>query len=79
VVGLVLVDASHEDQEMDVPPVAPLVPVLASTGVFRLLGVSFGASCLSTVFADVCAARRTRHHGFTIRASRGSSPLKLFR
>jgi pimeloyl-ACP methyl ester carboxylesterase len=42
VTGLVLVDASHEDQAMDIPPIAPLVPVLASTGVFRLLGVSFG-------------------------------------
>jgi pimeloyl-ACP methyl ester carboxylesterase len=42
VVGLVLVDASHEDQQMDVPPIAPFVPLLASTGVFRLLGVSFG-------------------------------------
>lgn len=42
VVGLVLVDASHEDQRMDIPPIAPLVPLLAWTGVFRLLGVSFG-------------------------------------
>jgi pimeloyl-ACP methyl ester carboxylesterase len=42
VAGLVLVDASHEDQKMDMPRIAPLVPVLASTGVFRLLGVSFG-------------------------------------
>jgi pimeloyl-ACP methyl ester carboxylesterase len=42
VVGLVLVDASHEDQEMGVPRIAPLVPFLSSTGVFRLLGVSFG-------------------------------------
>jgi len=43
VVGLVLVDASHENQEMQIPRIAPLVPVFASTGVFRLLGVSFGA------------------------------------
>ncbi len=42
VVGLVLVDASHEDQEMRVPRIAPFVPFLSSTGVFRLLGVSFG-------------------------------------
>lgn len=42
VVGLVLVDASHEDQEMRVPRIAPLVPLLSSIGVFRLLGVSFG-------------------------------------
>jgi pimeloyl-ACP methyl ester carboxylesterase len=44
VAGLVLVDASHEDQEMRVPRIAPLVPLLSSTGVFRLLGVSFGGA-----------------------------------
>jgi len=44
VVGLVLVDASHEDQEMRVPRIAPLVPLLSSIGVFRLLGVSFGGA-----------------------------------
>jgi pimeloyl-ACP methyl ester carboxylesterase len=42
VAGLVLVDASHEDQQMDVPRIAPFVPLLSSIGVFRLLGVSFG-------------------------------------
>jgi pimeloyl-ACP methyl ester carboxylesterase len=42
VAGLVLVDASHEDQEMELPPIAPLVPFLSSVGVFRLLDVSFG-------------------------------------
>ncbi len=40
--GLVLVDASHEDQAHDVPPLAPFVPFLAPAGVFRLLGVTFG-------------------------------------
>jgi pimeloyl-ACP methyl ester carboxylesterase len=40
--GLVLVDASHEDQDMSVPRIAPLVPLLSSIGVFRLLDVSFG-------------------------------------
>jgi pimeloyl-ACP methyl ester carboxylesterase len=44
VVGLVLVDASHEDQEMDLPRIAPFVPFLSSVGVFRLLGVSFGGT-----------------------------------
>lgn len=44
VVGLVLVDASHEDQEMSLPRIAPLVPILSSTGVFRLLGLSFGGN-----------------------------------
>lgn len=40
--GLVLVDASHEDQQGEVPRLAPFVPVLSSLGVLRLLGVSFG-------------------------------------
>jgi pimeloyl-ACP methyl ester carboxylesterase len=42
VAGLVLVDASHEDQEVEVPWIAPFVPFLSSVGVFRLLGLSFG-------------------------------------
>jgi pimeloyl-ACP methyl ester carboxylesterase len=42
VAGLVLVDGSHEDQRMDVPQIAPFVPLLSSVGVLRLLGVSFG-------------------------------------
>lgn len=42
VAGLVLVDASHEDQETDVPRIAPFVPLLSSIGVFRFLGVTFG-------------------------------------
>ena len=42
VAGLVLVDASHEDQAHDIPRLAPFVPFLSSVGVLRLLGVSFG-------------------------------------
>jgi pimeloyl-ACP methyl ester carboxylesterase len=42
VAGLVLVDASHEDQDPQVPRVAPFVPLLSSLGIFRLLGVTFG-------------------------------------
>ena len=42
VAGLVLVDASHEDQKEGVPQIAPFVPFLSSVGVLRLLGVSFG-------------------------------------
>jgi pimeloyl-ACP methyl ester carboxylesterase len=42
VAGLVLLDASHEDQSHDIPRIAPLVPLLSSVGVFRLLGISFG-------------------------------------
>ena len=40
--GLVLVDASHEDQAHDVPPMARFVPLLSTIGVLRLFGVSFG-------------------------------------
>lgn len=40
--GLVLVDASHENQGVDMPPFASLVPVAGSLGVLRLLGVSLG-------------------------------------
>ncbi len=40
--GLVLVDASHEDQAHEVPPMARFVPLLSTIGVLRLLGVSFG-------------------------------------
>ena len=40
--GLVLVDASHEDQSHEVPGLARFVPLLSTIGVFRLLGVSFG-------------------------------------
>jgi len=42
VAGLVLVDASHEDQGHDIPRVARVVPFLSSVGLFRLLGVTFG-------------------------------------
>ena len=42
VAGLVLVDASHEDQQLDIPAIAPFVPFLVSTGILRALGVSFG-------------------------------------
>jgi pimeloyl-ACP methyl ester carboxylesterase len=47
VAGLVLVDASHEDQDAEVPAIAPLVPLLAATGAFRLLGVTFGPAVAS--------------------------------
>jgi len=40
--GLVLVDASHEDQAHQVPPLAPFVPFLAPVGALRLFGVTFG-------------------------------------
>ena len=42
VAGLILIDASHEDQTHEVPRLAPWVPLLSSFGILRLLGVSFG-------------------------------------
>ena len=42
--GLVLVDASHEDQPHEVPQMARFVPLLSTVGVLRLFGVSFGQS-----------------------------------
>ena len=44
VAGLVLVDASHEDQPHTVPAIARFVPLLSSFGILRVLGVSFGRS-----------------------------------
>ena len=40
--GLVLVDASHEDQGVDMPRFASLVPAAGSLGVLRVLGISRG-------------------------------------
>jgi len=40
--GLVLVDATHEDQPHEVPRMARFVPLLSTVGVFRLFGISFG-------------------------------------
>ena len=42
VAGLVLVDASHEDQPHEIPRLARFVRVLSTVGAFRLLGISFG-------------------------------------
>ena len=40
--GLVLVDASHEDDAHEVPATVRFVPLLSTIGAYRLLGVSFG-------------------------------------
>jgi len=48
VAGLVLVDASHEDDAHEVPGMARFVPLLSTIGVFRLLGVTFGGRVEST-------------------------------
>jgi pimeloyl-ACP methyl ester carboxylesterase len=42
VAGLVLLDASHEDQAHEIPRLARFVPLLSTIGILRLLGVSFG-------------------------------------
>jgi pimeloyl-ACP methyl ester carboxylesterase len=42
VAGLVLVDSASEDEDAELPRVAPFVPLLSSLGIFRLLGVTFG-------------------------------------
>jgi pimeloyl-ACP methyl ester carboxylesterase len=42
VAALVLVDASHENQEHAIPDLARFVPVLSSIGILRLAGISFG-------------------------------------
>ena len=42
VAGLVLVDATHEDDAHEVPGMARFVPLLSTMGVLRLFGVSFG-------------------------------------
>jgi len=71
VAGLVLVDASHEDQEMDVPVIAPFVPILASTGILRALGISFGwdPAWLAPAVRDFAYATRFRTTSFTAAAS----------
>jgi len=40
--ALVLLDASHEDQEHQIPSLAPFVPLLSEFGILRLAKISFG-------------------------------------
>ena len=40
--GLVLVDASHEDDDHKIPAFAPFVPLLSAIGAFRIMGLPFG-------------------------------------
>jgi pimeloyl-ACP methyl ester carboxylesterase len=58
--GLVLVDASHEDQLHEVPRLARFVPLLSTLGVLRLRGVSFGLSVESLAPSVRQFARATR-------------------
>jgi pimeloyl-ACP methyl ester carboxylesterase len=48
--GLVLVDASHEDQPLTAPPFARLVPIAGRLGVMRLLGIEIGRDYPATAF-----------------------------
>jgi pimeloyl-ACP methyl ester carboxylesterase len=59
VAGLVLVDASHEDQVHEVPRLARFVTLLSSVGVLRLFGVSFGLSPESLPLSTQGFARAT--------------------
>jgi pimeloyl-ACP methyl ester carboxylesterase len=60
VAGLVLVDATHEDQPHEVPRLARFVPVLSTVGAFRLLGISFGLEIESLAPSTRQFARATR-------------------
>jgi pimeloyl-ACP methyl ester carboxylesterase len=66
VAGLVLIDASHEDQTHEVPRLARWVPLLSSLGILRLLRVSFGPdpALLSPSVQRFAAATRFRAAGY---------------
>jgi pimeloyl-ACP methyl ester carboxylesterase len=66
VAGLILIDASHEDQTHEVPRLARWVPLLSSIGVLRLLGISFGPSpaLLSPSVQRFIGATRFRAAGY---------------
>jgi pimeloyl-ACP methyl ester carboxylesterase len=59
VAGLVLVDASHEDQPHELPRLARFVPLLSTVGALRLLGISFGVSIESLAPSTQKFARAT--------------------
>jgi len=67
--GLVLVDASHEDQAHQVPRLARFAPLLSTIGVFRLLGVSFGPSEESLAPSVQQFGRATRFRASGYRAA----------
>ena len=64
--GLVLVDASHEDQAHEVPQMARFVPLLSTIGVLRLFGVSFGQriESLAPTVRQFARATRFRAAGY---------------
>src|SRR5687767_5779622 len=64
--GLVLLDASHEDDAHEVPRMARFVPLLSTIGVFRLFCVSFGQSieALAPSVRQFAKATRFRAAGY---------------
>ena len=64
--GLVLVDASHEDQQHEIPRLAPFVPLLSSVGILRLAGVTFGlpSTSLAPPVGNIAHATRFRAAGY---------------
>ena len=69
--GLVLVDASHEDQPHEVPRLAPFVPLLSTVGAFRLLGISFGPNVESLAPSTRGFARATGFRAAGYQAAAG--------
>ena len=67
--GLVLVDASHEDDAHEVPGMARLVPLFATLGALRLFGVSFGQRDESLASSVQPYARATRFRAAGYRAA----------
>jgi len=61
--GLVLVDASHEDDVHEAPRMARLVPLLSTIGVLRLFGPSFGQNIESLAPSVRQFAQATRFRG----------------
>jgi len=64
--GLVLVDASHEDDVHEAPRMARLVPLLSTIGVLRLFGPSFGQNIesLAPSVRQFAQATRFRAAGY---------------
>ena len=58
--GVVLVDASHEDDPHEVPRIARFVPALSTIGALRLFGISFGPRLESLAPSTQQFARATR-------------------
>ena len=71
VAGLVLVDATHEDQGHEIPPMTRFAALLSSTGILRLLGVSLGhrVETLAPSVQPFARATRFRTTGYRAAAA----------